>query len=248
MLVLGDADKKQFSNKEVKKWLNNLLDLAYNVDDVLAKIDYEVLQRQNNSSSDPETYSSQNQRGDISSNYNLQELRICVLPTNLKILSIGDCRKLESISEMLLGPTSPDDTDFVDYPNLKSLPESLCTNLTLLRIGRCESIESFPEIGLPSPNLRNLHITDCQNLKYVPSNLKKLTSLRLVYVWGCGDLVTLPEMGLPPSLEYLGFGDCEKKALIPFLSYLLLLAVGPPCLDTSMKQNSNENKSQTGSY
>ncbi|KAK6911629.1 Rx, N-terminal [Dillenia turbinata] len=271
MLVLGDADEKQFGNKEVKRWLDDLLDLAYDADDVLADIDYEALQRQNSFSSDPETSSSQvqdmlaqikettarledieeektdleleaklgimsrminnrspttslldssevigreqdvvailklmglsetteaeallamspslkvlnfvnvkdienglhcptslvalhiyncknlrtlpdgimqNQRGDISSNCNLRTLDIrgCnllesfprgILPTTLKTLSIGYCRKLESISDMLLGPTSHAGIDFGDYPNFKSLPESLYTNLSLLRI------------------------------------------------------------------------------------------------------------------
>ncbi|KAK6933726.1 Rx, N-terminal [Dillenia turbinata] len=126
-----------------------------------------------------------------SSNSNLQVLEIgfceslesfpCgVLPSTLKRLSIRNCRKLESISEMLLGPASLDRIEFFEYPNLKSLPECLCTNLTFLYMYRCESIESFPE----TPNLTGLHISYCKNLKYLPSNLPKLTSLKYLGVVG----------------------------------------------------------------
>ncbi|KAK6928730.1 Rx, N-terminal [Dillenia turbinata] len=139
--------------------------------------------------------------GIISSNSKLQVLEIkdCeslesfpsgVLPTTLKILSIRNCRKLEWIGEMLLGPASLDYIGFWDYPNLRSLPECLCTNLTFLMIDRCESIESFPEIGLPFSNLTHLRIRDCENLKYLPSNLRKLTSLRDLHV--ARDRLSLP--------------------------------------------------------
>ncbi|KAK6928724.1 Rx, N-terminal, partial [Dillenia turbinata] len=338
-LLLGDAEEKQMNEIEVKRWLDELLLLAYDADDVLEELDHEALQRHNKSSLDSASSSSQVQdllaqiqeittrfrdieeeksdlglkerplvrsniisnslptssvvdssqivgrEGDIeailklldisattkagadanlvfgmagwksvvkdisngqqcltslttlgikgcknlrtlpdgiiSSNSKLQVLEIMsceslesfpsgFLPSTLKTLFIWDCRKLESISEMLLGSTSLDFLSFCDYPNLKILPECLCTNLTTLWIYTCESIESFPETGLPSPNLTSLVIQDCKNLKYLPRNLPKLTSLRYLYVSGCDNLVSLPEGGLPPSLQTLEFGDCEK--------------------------------------
>ncbi|KAK6933777.1 Rx, N-terminal [Dillenia turbinata] len=57
--VLCDAEEKQVSDREVKKWLDNLRDLAYSADDVLDELRYEALQRQNNSSSGSATSSSQ---------------------------------------------------------------------------------------------------------------------------------------------------------------------------------------------
>ncbi|KAK6928889.1 Rx, N-terminal [Dillenia turbinata] len=57
--VLDDAEEKQMKDKEVKKWLDDLLDLAYDADDVLDEIDREALQQQKKSPSDPETSSSQ---------------------------------------------------------------------------------------------------------------------------------------------------------------------------------------------
>ncbi|KAK6928685.1 Rx, N-terminal [Dillenia turbinata] len=263
-LVLGDAEEKQMNDIEVKRWLDDLLLLAYDADDALDDFDYEARQQQNNSLSDPANSSSQlrdmlplikkittefqdieEQKSDlgledkrearssiihrrsettslvdssevvgreqdviailkffnvkdisnglhcptsltelyiarcqnlrslpdgiISSNSKLQVLDIfgCeslesfpsgVLPSTLKTLKIWNCRKLESISEMLLCPTSLDRIEFWDYPNLKSFPECLCTDLTVLVIDGCESIESFPETGLPSPILRCLII------------------------------------------------------------------------------------------
>ncbi|KAK6944713.1 Rx, N-terminal [Dillenia turbinata] len=154
--------------------------------------------------------------GIIGSNSNLQVLEIgaCeslesfssgVLPSTLKKLYIWDCRKLESISEMLLGPTSLYYVYFHMYPNLKNLPECPSTNLTYLCIDRCESIESF----LETPNLAHLEIRYCENLKCLPSNLPKLTSLVYLRVEGCDNLVSLPEGAqesqflLPPILTSL---------------------------------------------
>ncbi|KAK6930696.1 Rx, N-terminal, partial [Dillenia turbinata] len=56
--VLCDAEEKQMSDREVKKWLDNLRDLAYNADDVLDELRHEALQRQSNSSSDSAASSS----------------------------------------------------------------------------------------------------------------------------------------------------------------------------------------------
>ncbi|KAK6933773.1 Rx, N-terminal, partial [Dillenia turbinata] len=57
--VLCDAEEKQMADREVKKWLDNLRDLAYNADDMLEELRHEALQRQNNSSSDSAANSSQ---------------------------------------------------------------------------------------------------------------------------------------------------------------------------------------------
>ncbi|KAK6933746.1 Rx, N-terminal [Dillenia turbinata] len=57
--VLGDAEEKQMTDMEVKRWLDDLLILAYDADDALDDLDCEALQQQNNSSSDPATSSCQ---------------------------------------------------------------------------------------------------------------------------------------------------------------------------------------------
>ncbi|KAK6933752.1 Rx, N-terminal [Dillenia turbinata] len=57
--VLGDAEEKQMNDKEVKRWLDDLLVLAYDADDALDDLDCEALEQQNNSPSDPATSSSQ---------------------------------------------------------------------------------------------------------------------------------------------------------------------------------------------
>ncbi|KAK6933769.1 Rx, N-terminal [Dillenia turbinata] len=169
-----------------------------------------------------------------SSNLQVLEIGACeslesfgsgVLPSTLKMLSIRDCRKLQSISESLLGPTSLDSVHFSNYPNLKSLPVCLCSNLTHVYIYRCESIESFPE----TPKLAHLEIRYCENLKYLPSNLPKLTSLKNLYVVGCDNLESLPERGLPPGLRDLEFGACAKDALRLYIINSPIVPAEPLC-------------------
>ncbi|KAK6933548.1 Rx, N-terminal [Dillenia turbinata] len=58
-LVLCDAEEKQMRDREVKKRLDKLRDLAYDADDVLEELRHEALQRQNISSSDSAASSSQ---------------------------------------------------------------------------------------------------------------------------------------------------------------------------------------------
>ncbi|MFQ6670282.1 hypothetical protein Gotur_035271, partial [Gossypium turneri] len=41
--VLDDAEEKQIKNEGVKKWLEDLQDLAYDVDDILDEFAYEEL-------------------------------------------------------------------------------------------------------------------------------------------------------------------------------------------------------------
>ncbi|KAK6933756.1 Rx, N-terminal [Dillenia turbinata] len=57
--VLGDAEQKQMNDREVKRWLHDLLVLAYDADDALDDLGCEALQQQNNSSSAPATSCSQ---------------------------------------------------------------------------------------------------------------------------------------------------------------------------------------------
>ncbi|KAL2514473.1 putative disease resistance RPP13-like protein 1 [Forsythia ovata] len=43
--VLTDAENKQTANRAVKEWLNDLQDLAYDLDDLLDELNTEALQR-----------------------------------------------------------------------------------------------------------------------------------------------------------------------------------------------------------
>ncbi|KAK6928701.1 Rx, N-terminal [Dillenia turbinata] len=58
-LVSGDAEEKQMNDVEVKRWVDELLLLAYDADDVLEELYHKALQRHNRSSSDSATSSSQ---------------------------------------------------------------------------------------------------------------------------------------------------------------------------------------------
>ncbi|CAN6696599.1 unnamed protein product [Malus baccata var. baccata] len=119
------------------------------------------------------------------------------LPTTLTSLSILNCKKLEFLSREMMA-------------KLTSLQ-------SLYLIRSCDSLRSFP-LGV-FPNLSSLIIGDCENLESLSveggadENLSHLNSLN---IWGCRNLVSFPDGGLPtPNLTSFLVSDCENLKLLP---------------------------------
>ena len=117
------------------------------------------------------------------------ELELCPqegFPSTLQSLVIGGCNKLIA-GRMQWG--------------LQTLP-----SLSRFAIGFDENVESFPEEMLLPSSLTSLKIYVLQ-LKSLP-RLQHLTSLRVLDIWCCPLIESMPEEGLPSSLSSLVINNC----------------------------------------
>ncbi|RXH84835.1 hypothetical protein DVH24_041603 [Malus domestica] len=117
------------------------------------------------------------------------------LPSKLRYLGIGSCKKLMA-NRMRWG--------------LQTL-----TSLESLTVGfrGCEEEEigeSFPEEGLLPTTLTSLRISDHPNLKAIDGKaLRHLISLEKLKISFCPQLQSLPDEGLPTSLSRLEIRKCD---------------------------------------
>ncbi|PON34423.1 NB-ARC domain, LRR domain containing protein [Parasponia andersonii] len=132
----------------------------------------------------------------------------------LQHLEITDCPELESfprstlpfsLRKLEIGYNNKVVAQLRNW-NLQALP-----NLTSFTILRCEDedIESFPEEGLLPTTITHLNIYSLDCLKSLDERgFQELTSLRDLCIRNCQNLQTLPEEGLPTSLEELRINQC----------------------------------------
>ncbi|KAL7234199.1 hypothetical protein ACSBR1_017737 [Camellia fascicularis] len=119
------------------------------------------------------------------------------LPSNLRRLQIGGCKKLvgcwrewglqrlPSLTDFTLGGGKYEEEDDDDV------------------------LESFLEESLLPPTLTSLRITDLQNLKSINyQSFQHLTCLKQLRIDGCPQLQSLPEEGLLASLSSLEISYC----------------------------------------
>ncbi|KAJ4826985.1 hypothetical protein Tsubulata_034242 [Turnera subulata] len=137
------------------------------------------------------------------------------LPSSIEKLEISFCNALESSPEGGF-PSNLKELEIVsclklvaDRKNwgLQALP---C--LTSLRIRFCEEVlESFPEETFLPPSLNSLQLSFFNRLKSLDYKaLEHLPSLYELELYDCPLLHSLPEEGLPSSLQYLRLNNCPK--------------------------------------
>ncbi|CBI28607.3 unnamed protein product, partial [Vitis vinifera] len=163
------------------------------------------------------------------------------LPPMLERLEIRDCRTLESLPEgMMQNNTTLQYLEIRDCCSLRSLPRDI-DSLKTLAIYECKKLElalhedmthnhyasltnfmiwgigdsltSFPLASFTK--LETLELWDCTNLEYlyIPDGLHHvdLTSLQILYIANCPNLVSFPQGGLPtPNLTSLWIKNCKK--------------------------------------
>ena len=175
--------------------------------------------------------------------------------TSLHSLIIWGCPKLVSFPKGGLPAPVLTQLDLYRCKNLKLLPESmpsLLPSLKHLTIYGSSEVELCPEGGFPS-TLQSLVIGGCNKLiagrMLLPSSLtslkiyvlqlkslprlQHLTSLRVLDIWCCPLIESMPEEGLPSSLSALAIVDCpmlgescERKGKDwPKISHIPLLSI-----------------------
>ncbi|CAN6556101.1 unnamed protein product [Malus baccata var. baccata] len=154
--------------------------------------------------------------------------------SNLKEIIIKDCEKLEALPEDMHNLNSLEQL-IIDYREGLTFPPNL-TSLIIWKVKSCKSLwelewglhrltslkiggkdpdtVSFPpdmvrmETLFPT-SLTNLSIDGFPNLKNLSSKgFQFLTSLQSLELWNCPKLASIPEEGLPPSLEQLFIIRC----------------------------------------
>ena len=153
------------------------------------------------------------------------------LPPMLRDLSVRNCEGLERLPDgMMINSCALEQVEIKDCPSLIGFPKGeLPVTLKKLIIENCEKLESLPEgidnnntcrleylsvWGCPSlksiprgyfpSTLETLTIWNCEQLESIPGNLlENLTSLRLLTICNCPDVVSSPEAFLNPNLKRL---------------------------------------------
>ncbi|ESR55351.1 hypothetical protein CICLE_v10018507mg [Citrus x clementina] len=136
---------------------------------------------------------------------------------SLRGLSILRCPNLVSFPEEGF-PTNLTSLTIGYFKMYKTLVQWGLHRLTSLRdlwiIGCDDEAECFPDeaIGMTLPtSLTVLGLTGFKNLISLSSTgFQSLNSLRSLWILGCPNLTSFPEVGLPSSLLELHIGDCPK--------------------------------------
>ncbi|PHU03925.1 hypothetical protein BC332_29176 [Capsicum chinense] len=160
----------------------------------------------------------------ISGCNSLTSLPISTLPSTLKTIWIGRCRKLklempvgEIISNMFL-----EECDSISSPELVPRAHNLdvtgCQNLTRflipngterLDIWGCENLEIVSVAC--GTQMTSLDIYMCEKLKRLPERMQEfLPSLKLLLLQHCPEIESFPEGGLPFNLQLLHIDNCKK--------------------------------------
>ncbi|KAK2636924.1 hypothetical protein Ddye_031716 [Dipteronia dyeriana] len=173
----------------------------------------------------------------------LKSIPASLLRKGLKSLYIRRCKEIEFPSaEETMGPSvehlyiesSCDPLKSFPlalFPKLKNLSICDCPNLNSisiteahmplnsLEIRDCMNLEALWKSGLHTPNLISILLSNCKKLEHLPGQLHELKYLQSLFITECPALDSIPEGGLPSSLNLLRISSCEK--LTPSLRWKL---------------------------
>ena len=142
----------------------------------------------------------------------------------LTVLRIANCSKLVSFPDASFPPMVRA-LRVTNCEDLKSLPHRMmndsCT-LEYLEIKGCPSLIGFPKGKLPF-TLKQLRIQECEKLESLPEGIMQQPSigssntggLKVLFIWGCSSLKSIPRGEFPSTLETLSFWKCERLESIP---------------------------------
>ena len=173
------------------------------------------------------------------------------LPPSLRRLIISDCYNLRTLTgDQGICSSRSGRTSLTSFSSENELPATLeqlevrfCSNLAFLsrngnlpqalkylEVSYCSKLESLAE-RLDNTSLEVIAISYLENLKSLPAGLHNLHHLQELKVYGCPNLESFPEGGLPSTkLTKLTIGYCENLKALPNcmhnLTSLLHLEIG----------------------
>ncbi|PWA87340.1 NB-ARC domains-containing protein [Artemisia annua] len=166
--LLDDASDKEITNKAVKRWLNSLQHLDYDIDDILDELETEAMHHELTDGSGTITNKvspfSQHRCNEIRYFW-VSEAHAYKVLVNLRELVLWSCNDLVS-----LGEKEEDNYGNNFLTSLKMLEIWFCHNMTRcispkniqkLKIDSCSSITS---VSLPTQKLKSVLIYDCKKL------------------------------------------------------------------------------------
>ncbi|XP_027174727.1 putative disease resistance RPP13-like protein 1 [Coffea eugenioides] len=168
--------------------------------------------------------------------YSLKILKISNMPsledftselkklTGLEDFEIGNCPRLTSIWSMPLDmgrlPASLKTLKISGCPQLQFLPKDcFFGSLEQLRIREAGAGDTLKDLSLGLlQKIRDLEIQDCEGLESLSfeHGSENLASLGSILLWGCGNLRSFLQEGLPAAnLTWIMLYGCKKLKLLP---------------------------------
>ncbi|EFH62181.1 predicted protein [Arabidopsis lyrata subsp. lyrata] len=141
--------------------------------------------------------------------YPLRSMPSNFQPKNLVKLQMMNSN-LEKLWEGVHSLTGLKDMDLWGSKKLKEIPDlSMVTNLETLNLGSCSSLVELPSSIKYLNKLIELNMSYCTNLEILPTGLN-LKSLQCLYLWGCSQLKTFPDISTNISDLNLGESAIEE--------------------------------------
>ncbi|RWR91861.1 putative disease resistance protein RGA1 [Cinnamomum micranthum f. kanehirae] len=184
---LNDAEDRQIREKSVRLWLSELKDAAYDAEDIVDEVDYQVLLRSKIEGAQMQT----RKRKLTDPLTHIRTLHLHKSPITELPESIGDLLQLRYLD--------------LSYTNIERLPESTTRlyNLQTLILVQCRKLVEVPEsIG----DLLQLRYLDSSYTKIerLPESTTRLYNLQNLILARCRKLVEVPEsIGDLLQLQYL---------------------------------------------
>ncbi|CAB4293582.1 unnamed protein product [Prunus armeniaca] len=138
----------------------------------------------------------------------------------LRIVNILNCEKLSSWPSGLEYCTSLQELHIENCQNWRHLPvDGLQTLVSLekLTLKNCTNLEAIPNLDNLT-SLRFLSICGCDGLTSLPRGLQSCTSLTMLTIWECHNLISLADVddiSRLQSLYNLQIFDCRKLKILP---------------------------------
>ncbi|XP_010472770.1 PREDICTED: disease resistance protein RPS6-like [Camelina sativa] len=121
--------------------------------------------------------------------------------SRLRELHLSGCKRLMNLPDSMKNLKSLTDLSLANCPNVTTFPE-VGTNIQWLNLNRT-AIEAVPSTVGEKSELFHLNMSGCDRLMNLPPTLKKLAQLKYLYLRGCINVTTSPELAGTNTMKAL---------------------------------------------